>query len=82
MSIADAAERLDCTPRTIRRYISTGTLRGYRVGPRLIRVDLAELDALLCPIPTAGGHDAGLASLTGAAQRDRLAARLRGGHGG
>ncbi len=58
MSIADAAERLDCTPRTVRRYISTGTLRGYRVGPRLIRVDLNELDAMLRPIPTVGNDAA------------------------
>jgi len=54
-SIAGAAEYVGCNSRTIRRYIAAGKLTGYRMGPRLIRVDLAELDALLRPIPTAGG---------------------------
>ncbi len=52
-SIADAADRASCAPRTIRRYIAAGDLTGYRMGPRLIRVDLNELDSLLKPIPAA-----------------------------
>jgi excisionase family DNA binding protein len=40
--------------RTIRRYIAEGRITGYRVGPQLIRVDAAELDALASPIPTGG----------------------------
>lgn len=36
------------------RRISDGSLAGYRMGPRLIRVDLNEMDALLTPIPTVG----------------------------
>ncbi len=51
--ITVAAEHVGCHSRTIRRYIAAGRLTGYRMGPRLIRVDLAELDALLRPIPTA-----------------------------
>ena len=39
-----------CT-RTIRRMISRGELTGYRLGQRLILVDLNELDAALRPIP-------------------------------
>lgn len=59
VSIATAAEHGGCHPKTIRRRIADGSLTGYRMGPRLIRVDLNELDALLSPIPTAGGaHDA------------------------
>lgn len=54
-SVADAAEFAGVNPKTIRRRIADGTLNGYRLGPRLIRVDLNELDALLRPIPTAGG---------------------------
>ena len=43
--------------RTLRRRIADGTVTGYRVGPRLIRVDLDELDAMLRPVPTGGyGH--------------------------
>ena len=51
-SIAAAANALGVSTRTVRRYISDGRLTGYRMGPRLIRVDLAEVDALLSPIPT------------------------------
>jgi excisionase family DNA binding protein len=53
-SIADAAEHADVSTRTIRRYIATGRLTGYRVGPRLVKVDLTDLDAIVRPIPTAG----------------------------
>ena len=47
-----AAKYVSCNERTIRRYITAGRLTGYRVGPRLIRVDLDELEAMLRPIPT------------------------------
>ena len=53
-SIRDASEYAHCAPKTIRRRIADGSLTGYRFGPRLIRVDLNELDAVLRPIPTAG----------------------------
>ncbi|WP_433174160.1 hypothetical protein [Actinoallomurus sp. CA-150999] len=54
-SIAAAAEYADLSTRTIRRYISQGLLTGYRAGPRLIKVDLNEVDEkILRPIPTAG----------------------------
>ena len=49
-SIAVAAEHADVHPRTIRRYIASGRLQGYRVGPRLLKVDLADVDALLTPV--------------------------------
>ena len=52
-SIAAAAEHAGVAPKTIRRYIAAGRLTGYRFGPRLIRVDLDELEAMLRPIPTA-----------------------------
>jgi excisionase family DNA binding protein len=50
VALTEAAEYLGVNPRTIRRYIAAGRLTGYRVGPRLIKVDLAELDSLLQPI--------------------------------
>jgi len=53
VSIYAAAEHLDVSDKTIRRYIAQGLLTGHRVGRRLIRIDLAEVDALLKPIPTA-----------------------------
>ena len=46
VSLLEAAAILDCSTRTIRRRITDGSLIGYRFGPRLIRIDRAELDAL------------------------------------
>lgn len=57
-SLTEAADYLGTCVKTIRRYIAAGKLTGYRAGPRLIRVDLDELDAMLSPIPTAGTGDA------------------------
>lgn len=50
VSIAVAAEHLAVSPNTVRRRIADGTLQGYRMGPKMIRVDLDELDGLLKPI--------------------------------
>ena len=52
-SIHNAAEYLGVSTKTIRRFIASGELTGYRAGKRIIRVDLDELDAMLRPIPTA-----------------------------
>jgi len=53
-SIGQAAEYAGVSTKTIRRRISDGSLTGYRMGQRLIRVDLDELDRMLKPIPTQG----------------------------
>ena len=53
VSLADAAAYAACCPETIRRRISDGTLHGCRLGKRLVRVDLNEIDAALRPNPTA-----------------------------
>ena len=53
-SLEVAAEYIGVSPKTLRRRIADGEIRGYRIGSRLIRVDLAELDALASPIPTRG----------------------------
>lgn len=57
-SIPAAADYAAVSTKTIRRRIATGDLTGYRFGPRVLRVDLNELDAALRPIPTAGGDAA------------------------
>lgn len=49
LSVAESAQRLGCQPATIYRYIDAGTLPAYRVGPRTLRVDPADLDALIRP---------------------------------
>jgi excisionase family DNA binding protein len=55
LAAAAAAAYADVSTRTLRRYIAQGRLTGYRVGPRLLKVDLDDLDRLARPIPTARG---------------------------
>lgn len=55
LSQTQAAEELGVTDRTIRNYISRGLLPAHRVrGSRLVRIDRADLDALMLRIPTTG----------------------------
>jgi excisionase family DNA binding protein len=54
VSITKAAAYADVGRRTISRWIETGDLSAYRAGPRLVRVDLNDLDALIRPIPAVG----------------------------
>jgi excisionase family DNA binding protein len=58
VSIAEAADTYNCSQRTIRRRIADGTLPAYRVGPRMIRLDPADLDKMARRIATASGSDA------------------------
>lgn len=54
LSQAEVAEYLGITTRTVRRYIAMGLLPANRIkGSRLIRIDRADVDALLRPIPAA-----------------------------
>ena len=53
-SLTNAAEQYGVTTKTLRRWISAGRITGYRFGPRMIRVDLDEIDALLRPLATGG----------------------------
>lgn len=50
--IVAAAEYADCSTRTIRRYVAEGRITAYRFGPRLVKIDLDEIDALTEPLPT------------------------------
>ncbi len=54
VSPAKAAEYAGVSHWTIRRRLSDGTLTAYRMGPRLIRVDLNQIDAWVKVIPTVG----------------------------
>lgn len=51
VSIEQAAEYTGLSSKTIRRRISDGTITGYRAGPKVVRVDLNEVDGMLTPIP-------------------------------
>ena len=53
-SVNDTAEHLGVCDRTIRLMIADGRLRAYRNGPRLVRLDLNEVDAAM----TSHGGDA------------------------
>lgn len=53
--ITEAADYANVSARTVRRYVADGRLTGFRVGPKLVKVDLDELDRIIRPIPTVGG---------------------------
>jgi excisionase family DNA binding protein len=56
ITIADAAERLSVSTRTIRLLIADGQLPAYRIGGhrgRLLRLLQADVDALLHRVRTA-----------------------------
>lgn len=54
-TISDAAEHYGVSEKSIRRWIAADLLEAKRVGPRLIRVNLASLDALGHPVDGVGG---------------------------
>lgn len=43
ITMEEAANTLGVSLRTIRRWIASGQITAYRMGPRLIRVDAAQL---------------------------------------
>jgi len=51
-SLPEAAERVGCSPRTLRRRIAEGALEAFRFGPRVIRLDADAVDVMMSPIPT------------------------------
>jgi excisionase family DNA binding protein len=50
---AEAADYSGKCTRTLYRYIAQGLITGYRDGPKLILIDLDELDRLIQPIAAA-----------------------------
>ncbi|NOP96957.1 excisionase family DNA-binding protein [Mycolicibacterium fortuitum] len=44
-----AADYLKVSVRTVKAMIRDGRLTGYRIPPRMTRLDLNELDALVTP---------------------------------
>jgi excisionase family DNA binding protein len=55
LTIADAAERLGVSSKTVRRLISAGRIPAFRVG-RLVRIKPADLDAAFERIPSAASR--------------------------
>lgn len=50
IGIPGAADYLGVDPKTIRRLISSGKLPGYRLGNRIIKIKVTDLDGVLAPI--------------------------------
>ena len=51
MGIAEAAEYAKVHPSTLRRRIADGQLPAHWVGPKLLKVDLDDVEALIRPVP-------------------------------
>ena len=47
----EAAEVLQVSLASVNRYIKAGTLRAYKIGKRLVRIDPRSIEALLQPVP-------------------------------
>ena len=53
ITLDDAAERLAISKRGVRRLVSSGKLKAYRINARVIRVDSADLASVLqAVVPT------------------------------
>lgn len=50
IGLSEAADRCGLSYRTIRRYVASGRISAVRVGPRLLKVDAADLDKLKQPV--------------------------------
>ena len=54
-SVQVVAEMYDVDPVTVRRWIASGLIHGYRIGDRLVKLDLNEVEAkVVQEIPAAG----------------------------
>ena len=47
IDLHEAGTMLGVHPRTIRRKVATGELAGFKLGPRCMRVELADVLALI-----------------------------------
>jgi excisionase family DNA binding protein len=50
IGLQEAADILGVSYRSMRRYVAADRLPAYRIGPRLLKVDIADLDALRLPV--------------------------------
>jgi len=49
LSASEVASRLDVTPQTVYRWAKVGILPARRLGPRTLRFEEQDLDALMVP---------------------------------
>jgi excisionase family DNA binding protein len=50
LSIAETANYLSVTTRTVRQMIADGRLRGYHLGARIVRLRKDEIDLAMQPM--------------------------------
>lgn len=50
VGLDEAAVYLDVTTKTVRRLIASGQLPAYRLGKRLIKIRVADLESLMKPV--------------------------------
>ncbi|MGO9031784.1 helix-turn-helix domain-containing protein [Mycobacterium sp.] len=55
ITLAEAADRLSLSERTIRRHISAGAIKAYGIG-RAVRIREADLETALRPITPSGAR--------------------------
>jgi excisionase family DNA binding protein len=56
ITLDDAAERLAISKRGVRRLISSGQLKAYRINARVIRVEEDDLAKALRPVVPTGKY--------------------------
>ena len=54
LTIKGAAEYYGVSTNTIRDWIAAGRLSAYRLGPKLLRVDVSDDSRLIRRVPTVG----------------------------
>ncbi|WP_350002558.1 helix-turn-helix domain-containing protein [Pseudarthrobacter sp. WHRI 8279] len=54
LTLAQAAEIVGTSERTVRRLIESGSLPAFRIGPRAVRVRIEDVRAQAKPIPAGG----------------------------
>jgi excisionase family DNA binding protein len=59
ITITQVAEQYEVSTRTVRRYIADGRLTAYRIGPRMIRLDVDQVRRQLDGDPVTASEDVG-----------------------
>jgi excisionase family DNA binding protein len=59
VTLAEAADALGVSVRTVRRFIGYGYLEGFRVGPRAVRVRAGDVNRLVRRLPDGYADDEG-----------------------
>lgn len=54
ISLDKTAEELGVSVRTVRRLISRGELRAYRIGTDIVRIDSDDIASVLKPVTPTG----------------------------